>query len=217
MAYQTRQILIGAAALFVSTLDSTSGAYVSTAFNPFTGVSTSESVLDATNAALSGDNAANWRHTGFTSEGMELSYEPDFGDVEVDQLLDSAKIYKQSQRVMLNTSFAEASLENLLVVWAQQSTTLTSNATSISLGIAAGSLGDEPTERNLLAVGLAPRTPSGTARERVYWARRVISVESSSQSLSRNDPTVFPVSFRLLPDPTFVGSEYGVVVDRNKA
>jgi len=35
-----------------------------------------------------------FRHTGFTTEGLEVSYEPDYGEVEVDQLLDSAKLFK---------------------------------------------------------------------------------------------------------------------------
>ena len=51
---------------------------------------------------------------GFTQNGMTLTITPDFGEVEVDQLLDSAKIFKQGMEVMLNTTFAEATLENLL-------------------------------------------------------------------------------------------------------
>ena len=45
---------------------------------------------------------------------MELTITPDFGEVEVDQLLDAAKIYKQGMQVTLSTTFAEATLENLL-------------------------------------------------------------------------------------------------------
>jgi hypothetical protein len=208
MAYQVRNIIIGAASLYISAKDSTDAAWnggPALPANPASGTSFT--------AAL--DGSADFRHTGFTTEGLEVSYEPDYGDVEVDQLLDSAKLFKQSMRVTINTTLAEAALENLLVAWGQQSATLTSTSSTTELGIAAGALGDEPVERALVAVGPGPKTAAGAKRERVYHARRVLSVESSAHSVRRNEATVFPVSFRLLPDPNFAGQEYGVIRDRN--
>lgn len=206
MAYQVRNIIIGAAALYVSKSDST--AWTSAPALP---AATAGTAYATTMEAA----VADWRHAGFTTEGMEISYEPDYGDVEVDQLLDSAKLFKQSMRVSLNTTMVEATLENLLMVWAQGSATLSSTASTSDLGIAAGALGDEPVERSLVAVGPAPRLAGGGKRERVYHARRVLSVESSAFALRRSEATMFPVSFRLLPDPTFTGSEYGIIRDRN--
>ena len=208
MAYQVRNIIIGAAALYISSDDSTDVAWGS---GPALPASPSAGLSFTT--ALDADT--NFRHTGFTTEGLEVSYEPDYGDVEVDQLLDSAKLFKQSMRVMVNTTLAEAALENLLVAWGQQSATLTSTASTTELGIAAGALGDEPVERALVAVGPGPKTAGGDKRERIYHARRVLSVESTAHSVKRNEAKVFPVSFRLLPDPNFSGSEYGIIRDRN--
>lgn len=208
MAYQVRNIIIGAAALYISAEDSTDAGYTAPSLPtaPAAGASFSTAL----------DSAADWRHAGFTTEGLEISYEPDFGDVEVDQLLDSAKLFKQSMRVTINTTLAEASLENLLVAWGQSSNTLTTSGTADTLGIAAGALGDEPVERSLVAVGPGPRAASdGAKRERIYHARRVLSVEASAHSVRRNEATVFPVAFRLLPDPNFAGQEYGVIRDRN--
>jgi hypothetical protein len=226
MTYQVRNIIIGAAAIYLSAKDSTQTGWVSAAGTAAT--ATKEEVLAGQNGpslpkVASGslvtglDADADFKHVGFTSEGLEISYEPDYGDVEVDQLLDSAKLFKQSMRVTVNTTFTEASLENLLVVWGQGASTLTSSGTDTTLGFAAGALGDEPTERALVAVGPGPRTAAGAKRERVYHARRVLSVESSSQALRRNEATVFPVSFRLLPDPLFVEAEYGIIRDRTVA
>lgn len=226
MTYQVRNIIIGAAAIYLSAKDSTQAGWVATAAAAAT--SSKEEILLGQNGpslakVASGsltvglDADADFKHVGFTSEGLEISYEPDYGDVEVDQLLDSAKLFKQSMRVTVNTTFTEASLENLLVVWGQGASTLTSSGTDTTLGFAAGALGDEPTERALVAVGPGPRTAAGAKRERVYHARRVLSVESSSQALRRNEATVFPVSFRLLPDPLFVGAEYGIIRDRTVA
>lgn len=208
MAYQVRNIIIGAAALYLSTADSLSGGW---AGGPALPASPGAGLSFAT--AL--EAAPAWRHGGFTTEGLEISYEPDYGDVEVDQLLDSAKLFKQAMRVTLNTTMVEATLENLLMVWAQGSSTLTSTTSTTDLGIAAGALGDEPVERALVAVGPGPRTAAGLKRERVYHARRVLSVESSAHALRRNESTTFPVSFRLLPDPNFVNAEYGLIRDRN--
>jgi len=63
---------------------------------------------------LNGLTAAPWRNVGYTQNGLELTITPDFGEVEVDQLLDAAKLYKQGMQVTLSTTFAEATLENLL-------------------------------------------------------------------------------------------------------
>jgi hypothetical protein len=207
MTYKVKNIIIGAAAVYLSAEDSTE----------WTSAPALPTVAGTASMVPALDGSADWRHTGFTSEGVEVSYEPDYGEVEVDQLLDSAKLFKQSMRVTVNTTFSEATLENLLVVWGQQNTTYTSGATEETLAIAAGALGDEPTERSVAFVGPAPRADAGTKRERVYHVRRALSIESSSHSLRRNEATVFPVSFRLLPDPSFSGQEYGVIRDRNIA
>lgn len=209
MAYQVKNIIIGAAAVYLSAEDSTE----------WTDAPALPTVSGTGSYVPALDGSADWRHSGFTSEGVEVSYEPDYGEVEVDQLLDSAKLFKQSMRVMVNTTFSEATLENLLVVWGQQNSTFTDGTTEESLAIAAGALGDEPTERSVAFVGPAPRAagPGYNKRERVYHVRRALSIESSSHSLRRNEATVFPVSFRLLPDPRFSGQEYGIIKDRNIA
>lgn len=202
MAYNARNIIVGAAALYLSVAE---GGSVALPAAPTAGLSYT--------TALEGSAA--WRHSGYTSEGLELAYEPDWTDIEVDQLLDSAKIFKTSMRATINTTLVEGQLENLLIAWGQTATTLTSTATETELGIAAGALGDGPVERSLVAVGPAPRTAGGLKRERLYYARRVLSVDSVSVAVRRDEATMFPVSFRLLPDASFPGSEYGLIRDRN--
>ena len=207
MAYNVKNILVGAAALYLSTGDSVAGTLPTDV--PAGGAGTLTTTLDG---------SAAWRHAGFTSEGLEISYEPDYTDVEVDQLLDSAKIFKTGMRVTVNTTFTEASLENLMITWGQQTGTLSSTGSTGTLGIAAGALGDEPVERALAAVGQGPRPANAPTqkRERVYFARRVLSVDTSAHALRRAEATMFPVSFRLLPDPTApAGQEYGYIRDRN--
>lgn len=212
MAYQVRNIIVGAAALYLSVRDSSYNGYTAPAL-PAVGTA------PATQATALEGATADWRHAGYTTEGLELAYEPDYSDVEVDQLLDSAKIFKSGMRVSLNTTLVEASLENLLIAWGlpgagAPSPHLASTATEETLSIGAGALGDEPIERALAAVGPGPRSGAGAKRERVYLARRVISVEATTVALRRTEATTFPVSFRLLPDPNFAKSEYGLIRDR---
>jgi hypothetical protein len=208
MTYQVRNVIVGAAALYLSASDSTVGGYTVPALPADPAPGNSYTV------AL--DGSAAWRHTGFTQDGLEVTNAPDFADIEVDQLLDSAKIFKQAMRVTINTTLAETELENLVIAWGVQTAAVTSTASDATLGIASGALGDDPVERALCAVGNAPKTVAGLKRERIYYARRVLSVESSAHALRRNEATVFPVSFRLLPDTTQpTGQEYGKIRDRN--
>ena len=161
--YKVQNIIVGAAALYVSAIDSTSATWVQTGATPVIGAlgpALPSLTANATGTTAIDADTTNWRSAGFTSEGVEVSYEPQFGDIEVDQLLDSAKLFKQSMRVMVNTTFTEATLTNLLVVWGQQNNTLSGS----TLGISSGELGDEPVERSLIFVGPAPRTTATRSR-----------------------------------------------------
>lgn len=215
-------IIVGAAEVWTSKKDSTQvAAWPTYSIPTFTANSSARSAMDA---ATGSDG---WRNVGFTSEGIEVQYSPDYGDIQVDQLLDTAKLFKQAMTVSVNTTLAEATLENLLFAFAQSSATKDASAHGAddltkyakgtggeTLGFEAGALGSEPVERALVFIGNAPRSTAGKKRERVYHARRVLNVEASSHSYRRNEATVFPVSFRLLPDPAFSGAEYGLIVDR---
>jgi hypothetical protein len=155
------------------------------------------------------------RDVGLTSEGVEVAYQPDFGEVEVDQLLDAAKLFKQKMSVSVNTSFTEAILENLLNAWSQGASSLVTSvpdANNQVLYMVPGSLGEAPQERALIFVGNAPGS-STAYKQRVYMASRAISVQASSHRQARTEATTFPVSFRLLPDTASSYSAYGRIVD----
>ena len=248
MAYQNtgdaRNILVGASPLFLSVEDSTVSGYDSSmdageanAFvaskNRFVpAFSSGESYTTTLNKVLTTTGATQtatpteaspaiggaYRNVGYTNNGLQISYQPTFDSVTVDQLLDTAKLFKSAMMVQISTEMAEGTLENVLAVFGQKGSTLTSttglNATD-TLGLEAGALGAAPTERQLIAVGQAP-TSEASSTERIYYARRVLSVEQSQFSLARTAATTFPVTFRLLPsgDSAHSGSEYGKIIDR---
>ena len=216
-----KNILVGASPLFISNIDVTDADYVQNA-EPGTGDYAYESGISFTNTLNGIDQVAGtfgYRNVGYTNNGLKVTYNPSYGSVTVDQLLDTAKLFKESMEVMIATEMAEGTLENVLAVFGQRSTTLASAGTGVTatdkLGLAGGALGEAPTERQLIAVGQAP-TSEATATERVYYARRVLSVQQSEFSLARNAASTFPVTFRLLPsgDSANAGQEYGFIVDR---
>ena len=216
-----KNILVGASPLFLSNTDITTAGYTE---NAAPGVGDyafveAESFTTTLNGIDQVAGTFGYRNVGFTNNGLQVTYNPSYGSVTVDQLLDTAKLFKESMEVMIATEMAEGTLENVLTVFGQRTTTLTSAGASLAatdkLGIAGGALGEAPTERQLIAVGQAP-TSEATATERVYYARRVLSVQQSQFSLARNAASTFPVTFRLLPDGASanVGQEYGFIVDR---
>ncbi len=223
-----RNILVGASPLFLSNTDINDADYISnaeagvaiTAAANTVGVPVFASGVSYTtslNAVTQTAGLFGYRNVGFTNNGLQITYNPTYDSVTVDQLLDIAKLFKSAMEVMIATEMSEGTLENIATVFGQPASTLSTSGTGVTkkdvLGLEAGALGAAPTERQLIAVGLAP-TASSTSSERVYYARRVLSVQQSQFSLARTTPTTFPVTFRLLPDASYAGSEYGKIIDR---
>jgi hypothetical protein len=155
---------------------------------------------------------SDWRDIGYTTDGLTVGNDPSFTDVQVDQLLDAAKIFKDSMGFSVSTTLVEATLLNLLIVWGQSDGSLTSSGLTKTLDIEGGGLGDAPLERGLIAVGNAPeKVGTNDYGERSYHVYRVLSVEGAEHSLSRSEATGFPVSFRALPADN---TRYGTIVDR---
>lgn len=211
-ANNAQNILVGAASLYVGN----AGVTDATVKPAFAAVSYRDTLGGTpwSAAATDASTAAAWQSVGYTQEGLEISYEPDFGDVEVDQLLDSAVVFKQGMKVSLNTTLAEATLYNLMLAWGQAASTLTSTASDAELNIDGGALGDGTVERPFIAVGNGAhgRTTSQYS-ERVYHAYRTMNVEQSTHSMKRSENTGIPVSFRALPASSGL---YGKIKDRKR-
>ena len=220
-----KNIIVGAAPVYISVKDSTATDYAENLLDRPSGGIT---LTNGTAATTALNASALVRNVGFTNNGLQITYNPTFEDVTVDQLLDAAKLFKSAMQVMIMTEMTEGTLQNVLTVFGQGSSTLTKNGSAstdqyagtsadLTLGLEAGALGNAPTERQLFAVGQAPTfdsTGASAKTERVYYARRVLSVQQSQFTLARNTPTTFPVTFRLLPDANYAGAEYGKIIDR---
>jgi hypothetical protein len=231
-----KNIIVGAAQIFISTATGASRPDTTASALGFSAAVSAKTTLLG---------SSSWREVGYTNSGLEVSYEPGYNDVMVDQLLDAARLFKSTIKVMLKTELTEGTLQNINLVFGQADTitayagsvsqtintvsgTYTGSGTgSATLNISGGALGDAPVERSIVAVGNAPGTVSVSSSsnvpvaaaaksERVYVARRVVQIESSTHGLKRDSATVFPVQFRCLPDDAdkYDGAEYGVIIDR---
>ena len=205
MAYSrgtSTNIIVGAAAFFMA--DSTLVPTVTPSFV------SSDSYRETLSSSATYDNV------GYTTNGLEMQFQPDFGEVQVDQILDVAKLYKQGMQVSVATAFAEATLENLLLALAGNNDDLTGSkaaSTGRILNLSAGDLGECPVERGIVAVG--PGTgdcEDSAAVERVYIGYRALSIENVTVSAKRDEASMFEVSFRLLPEDT--SGAYGKIIDR---
>jgi len=162
MATNTRNVIVGPANLFISNKNGTARPVTTPSYISSNIVANGSSTTAQLNAGT------DFRQVGFTSTGLEVSYEPTYGEVMVDQLLDAARLFKQTLKVMLKSELTEATLENLNISWGQSDYVVTStgstvytlnntSSTTASLNLVAGAVGDTPVERTVVFVGSAPR------------------------------------------------------------
>ena len=205
MAYSrgtSTNIIVGAAALYIA----------DTTLAP-TGVNALPAFVNAESYRETLSTDTDFTNVGYTMNGLELQFQPDFGEVQVDQILDVAKLYKQGMQVNLSTAFAEATLENLLLALAYGDSKLTTALNGDkTLDLSAGDIGECPVERGIVAIGPGTGDCVDSAYvERVYAAYRALSIENVTVSAKRDEASMFEVSFRLLPED---GGSYGKIVDR---
>lgn len=157
---------------------------------------------------------------GATQGGVEISWEPDMVDIEIDQYGDAAKVIQSKVKVMLKTTLAEATLNNLAIAWSYDRTDngddiKVNNDGSNTKTFLFGSQSVYPYEYALQIVGNAPGSTASVTKTRKFNTKRAVSFESSMISMKRAEATMFAVSFRVLPNPADTGYEYGKIIDQS--
>ena len=151
-------------------------------------------------------------NVGATQEGASLSWEPDMVDIEVDQFGDAARVVQSKVSVSLSTTLAEATLANLAIAWGLNADDdISEGGGERTLNIPLYSV--YPEEHTLVLVGNAPGSSASVTKVRTYTTHRAIQYGGSEHSLNRAENTAFPVDFRILPDSSVTGAEYGTIVD----
>lgn len=148
---------------------------------------------------------------GATQDGVEIAWEPEMVDIEVDQFGDAARVVNSKIKVNVKTKLAEGTLENMVLAWNYNNSELATGTTSKTLSI--GIQPVYPEERFIKIIGTAPGSTASSELDRTYRCNRCIQYSSSSHMLQRAENTAFPVDFRILPDPSKTGAEYGTITD----
>jgi len=156
---------------------------------------------------------------GATQNGVEISWEPDMVDIEIDQYGDAAKVIQSKVKVMVKTTLAEGTLNNLATAWSYDNSTGGADIKANQDGantktLMFGSQGVYPFEYALQIVGNAPGSTASVTKTRKFNTKRAVSFASSMISMKRSEATVFEVSFRVLPVTDDTGYEYGKIIDQ---
>jgi len=181
-------------------------------------VGEAEVKIGASNTTMTNSDFNSLTSVGGTQGGVEISWEPDMVDIEVDQYGDAAKVIQSKVKVMVKTTLAEATLNNLALAWSYDSATggsdvINNNDGANTKTFLFGVQNVYPFEKAIQIVGNAPGSDAATTKTRKFNTKRAISMESSTISMKRAEATVFAVSFRILPVSADVGYEYGKIID----
>src|SRR6478735_2668414 len=131
MALTKKNIIVGAARVYLGPATSATANLTASkpAFVNGTKYTTTMAGADGSTPGGLATAVTSWNEVGYTQDGLEVATDPSFGEIEVDQLLDSAKIFKDGMSMNISTTLAEATLENIIIAWGQASSTISSVGT----------------------------------------------------------------------------------------
>lgn len=138
-------------------------------------------------------SASTWTDAGGTQDGLELTIDLEYFELEVDQIVDIPGRRLTKRDFQLATNLAEPTLANLVV--ALNGGTVTASASYSEYEPASDTAATQPTYRAVLFDGWAPQTAAGVSNRRRVIARKVLSIESVETSYKKDDQTLFPVTF----------------------
>jgi len=171
------------------------------------------------NTAMTLADFNNLTDVGATTGGVEISWEPDMVDIEIDQYGDAARVIQSKVKVMVKTTLAEGTLNNLATVWNYDNVTGNADVKANQDGANTktfmfGSQSVYPFEYALQIVGNAPGSTASLTKTRKFNTKRAVSFASSMIAMKREEATLFEVSFRILPVTDDTGYEYGKIIDQ---
>lgn len=176
--------------------------------------------VGASNATMTNSDFDALSDVGATTNGVEISWEPDMVDIEIDQYGDAAKVIQSKVKVMVKTTLAEGTLNNLATAWSYDNVDggadiKVNNDGANTKTLLFGSQSVYPFEKAVQIVGYAPGSSASTTKTRKFNAKRAITMESSTIAMKRAEATLFAVGFRILPSTQDTGYEYGKIIDQS--
>jgi hypothetical protein len=174
----------------------------------------------ASNITMTNADFDSLTDVGATQGGLEISWEPDMVDIEIDQYGDAAKVIQSKVKVMVKTTLAEGTLNNLATAWSYDNTTggddIKANLDGANTKtLLFGSQSVYPYEYAIQVTGYAPGSTAAVTKTRKFNTKRAVSMTTSMLSMKRAEASVFEVSFRVLPVVGDTGYEYGKIIDQS--
>ncbi|MFB7111726.1 hypothetical protein [Streptomyces sp. NPDC056291] len=167
MAVTTTNLIQGAATLYIGNLGAT----------------------EPTDTDLTTDPATpDWTDVGGTNDGVKLSVDQSYTELEVDQLVDRVGSRLTKRDITVETTLAEPTLVNL--TWVMNSGTVSSGSGWQALEPEFATSATQPKYRALLFDGYAP----GQLRRRVI-VRKVLSTDAFEMAYTKEDKTTIPVKW----------------------
>ena len=170
MATTVSNLVLGSASLYVA---------------DFGAVETSLTTLASLSTPPAGPD---WRDVGGTSDGVTLTIEQEFAELEVDQVLDIAGSRLTKRSLTVETNLAELTLDNLKT--ALNGGTITTGTGVSTYTPIVNATSAEPTYLALIIDGIAP-----SGKNRRIIVRKALSTDSVEFAYNKEDQAVYSVSW----------------------
>lgn len=133
--------------------------------------------------------SSSWTDVGGTNDGVKLSIDQTYTELEVDQIVDRVGSRLTKRDFMVETTFAEPTLANLSL--AMNGGTSASGSGYSSFEPSYASSATQPTYKALLFDGWAP----GGAYNRRVIVRKALSTDATELAYTKDKMTVYGVKF----------------------
>ena len=135
--------------------------------------------------------ASAWTDLGATNGGVEISINQDYKELEADQFVDVPGARLTKRQVMVKTSLAEPTLQNLLYVLNDGTIGSSGSGFSGTYEPEFASSATQPTYRALIVDGYAP---GGEFRRRLI-VRKCLSTDNVKSEMKKDGQTEFEVTW----------------------
>lgn len=143
--------------------------------------------------AIASAPAAPWVDAGGTQDGVTITINQEFFELEVDQIVDVPGRRLTKRDLQVTTNLAEATLENLRA--ALNGGTITTEAGTEAYEPTNDNSATQPTYRAIILDGWAPQTTAGASARRRIIVRKVLSIDNVESAYKKDEQTLFPVTF----------------------
>lgn len=128
-----------------------------------------------------------WVDGGGTNGGVTVNVTAEWAELEVDQIIETAERRRTKIEVVLSTSLAEVTLENLTRALNQDITTIDTGVGFEAIDV----VPDDPFTPFYAAVIIDGRAPAGQRRRVI--GRKLLNTADVEQAYSKGDQTLLPV------------------------